>query len=145
MGKKKKLLKRQRDASDFWDEGDFRLVAEELPISSENFQRDAAQQPVAFLRASRLRVKCLQARLQLDYRLRRAKIEAALEFRTDAESDGRRVTVQQVDDAVESAPEVVELRQLLDDSRCREEGSRLLVEAFQQRGKVFERLTENRE
>ena len=127
-----KKLKKKRDKSEKKASALDRLV-EGLALSEETLHSDIAGQAELFYAAASYRVDRLRAKTAAEAALSVARVDAATQCRQAAEDEGRKITVQAVEEHVSGQPDVVKLTAERDEARALEEHAKLLVEAYYQR------------
>ena len=113
-----------------------RKLVEQLDLSEENLTAALQTQPTLFMSAAEYRVQCLRRRTGASADLGRIRAEVAIRVRDEAVASGHKITVQQVDAGVESDEEVQEAVLADNEARAEDEFSKLLVEAFRERGNM---------
>ena len=117
-----------------------KLIAE-LDFSEENVIKANREQATLFLEASRYRVKKMRNRIQAEAEYESRQAEASI-FLRGLKKKGSAITEGYIRDKVSIHPKVIRAREKFDKSQAYEEWSKLLLEAYRQRGHAIKTLAE---
>lgn len=119
---------------------DLTSLMDKLDFTEENVVTADREQASLFLEASRYRVKKLRHRIQTESVLDSAKAQAALLLR--AKKKELDLTESCIKDRLTLNPNVKAAREKYDNAQVGEEWSRLLLEAYKERGRAIKTMAE---
>jgi hypothetical protein len=121
-------------------------LIEKLDFSEENIIQANREQADLFLEASRYRVKRMRARIQAESQLEAEKAKASIFFRlkkrNSTDKKAPNLTEAYIKDKIGVDAGVLEIRAKYDDALVYEEWAKQLLEAYKQRGRAIQTLSE---
>lgn len=118
-------------------------LIKQLDFAEENLIQANREQPSLFLEASRYRVKRMRVRIQSESEYEMKQSEASIFLRgLKKKAEKGVMTEGYIRDKVRIRPDVVTAREKFDKAQAHEEWSKLLLEAYRQRGSAIKTLAE---